>query len=294
MSRKEFLGQLERLLWDIPEQERREALDYYNSYFEEAGEENESSVIQELGSPGKVAAMIKADLTEPGGEYGEYTEYGYTDERFREKNMPEANQAGTQREENAREENAGKEAGNSTKENNWDGKRYHGKEETGQNGYDGPYRRAGYTGENRGGGSAGGNYGYYGGGYRRRPRRGSSLALFIIALILTAPVWGGIGLGALGVLIAVVCACIGVLAGLCFGGIGMVIGGIAALVHTIVYQLSAPATALVGIGVSFLLIAVGLLLVTVFAGLLFKVVPVVFRWFIDFIQRLLYRGRNRR
>lgn len=89
MRRKEFLEQLERLLWDIPEQERKEALEFYENYFDDAGEENEATVIQELGSPGKVAATIKADLNENTDEHGEYRETGYTDERFEEKNMPD-------------------------------------------------------------------------------------------------------------------------------------------------------------------------------------------------------------
>lgn len=67
MNRKEFMKQLELLLSDIPEYERREALDYYESYFDEAGEAEEASVIQKLGSPGKVAAIIKADLRENSG-----------------------------------------------------------------------------------------------------------------------------------------------------------------------------------------------------------------------------------
>ena len=53
------MDQLEKLLSDISEDERREALDYYESYFDEAGEAEEASVIQKLGSPGKVAAIIK-------------------------------------------------------------------------------------------------------------------------------------------------------------------------------------------------------------------------------------------
>ena len=68
MNRKEFLAQLARLLWDIPEADRKDALEYYENYFEDAGVENESSVIQELGSPGKVAAIIKTDLE--GGQDG--------------------------------------------------------------------------------------------------------------------------------------------------------------------------------------------------------------------------------
>lgn len=93
MNKTEFLEQLERLLWDISCQEREEALDFYRSYFEDAGEENEAQVIQELGSPGKVAAIIKADLEDgregTGEEHGEYTESGYQDERFREDHVPE-------------------------------------------------------------------------------------------------------------------------------------------------------------------------------------------------------------
>lgn len=72
MSRKEFMEQLARLLGGISESERQEALDYYNSYFDDAGPENEAAVIQELGSPGKVAAIIKADLADDGGDFGSY------------------------------------------------------------------------------------------------------------------------------------------------------------------------------------------------------------------------------
>lgn len=70
MDRVQFMEQLEKLLSDISENERREALDYYESYFDEAGPEREADVIRELGSPGKVAAIIKEDLREH-GEYGE-------------------------------------------------------------------------------------------------------------------------------------------------------------------------------------------------------------------------------
>lgn len=90
MNRARFMEQLSRMLSDLPEGERREALDYYNSYFDDAGPENEDAVIRELGSPGKVAAIIKADLQENAGDYGEYTESGYEDTRTREPGqMPE-------------------------------------------------------------------------------------------------------------------------------------------------------------------------------------------------------------
>ena len=87
MNREEFLSQLERLLYDIPAQEREEALEYYNGYFDDAGNEKEAEVIQELGSPGKVAAIIKADLSGNEADYEEYTEQGYQDVRFDKKDM---------------------------------------------------------------------------------------------------------------------------------------------------------------------------------------------------------------
>ena len=84
MNRKQFMEQLERLLSDISEAERQEALEYYEGYFDDAGPENEGEVIRELGNPGKVAAIIKADLQENSEDYGEYTENGYQDTRVKE------------------------------------------------------------------------------------------------------------------------------------------------------------------------------------------------------------------
>ena len=78
MSRVEFMNQLKNLLWDIPEGEREEALNYYEDYFDDAGVENEAQVITSLGSPEKVAAMIKEGLKEEAKEQGEYSETGYT------------------------------------------------------------------------------------------------------------------------------------------------------------------------------------------------------------------------
>ena len=62
MSREEYMKQLSFLLQDIPENEREEALAYYEDYFEEAGEGQERQVAATLGSPEKVAAMIKEGL----------------------------------------------------------------------------------------------------------------------------------------------------------------------------------------------------------------------------------------
>lgn len=87
MNREEFLAGLARLLADIPESERQEALKYYSDYFDDAGPENEKSVIQELGgTPERAAASIRAEFlsgkTSGPQNYGEYTEQGYQDTRI--------------------------------------------------------------------------------------------------------------------------------------------------------------------------------------------------------------------
>ena len=52
MDRTQFMKELEKLLCDISEGERQEALAYYNSYFDEAGPEMEARD-QRAGKPGK-------------------------------------------------------------------------------------------------------------------------------------------------------------------------------------------------------------------------------------------------
>ena len=88
MNRIEFIAELEKLLQNISAEERKEAVQYYKDYFEDAGLENEQHIIEELGSPKKVAETIKAGLKNGNGENGEYRETGYTDTRFEERNMP--------------------------------------------------------------------------------------------------------------------------------------------------------------------------------------------------------------
>ena len=60
MTRNEFLFTLERRLRVLPENERRDALDYYEGYLADA-EDDEASAIERLGSPGEVAAKIVAE-----------------------------------------------------------------------------------------------------------------------------------------------------------------------------------------------------------------------------------------
>lgn len=81
MNREEYLKRLSYLLRDLPEEEIEDAISYYEDYFEEAGEDKEQQVIRKLGSPEKVAKMIR-DSVQGKQREGEYTEEGYREESY--------------------------------------------------------------------------------------------------------------------------------------------------------------------------------------------------------------------
>ena len=112
MRKEEFFRQLEYLLQDIPDAEKEEALNYYRDYLDEAGSENEEQVLDEFGSPERVAAIIRADVTGNLRDGGSFTEKGYEDERFRDPNyqmakrldLPEKREFSEKREEEVHHE----------------------------------------------------------------------------------------------------------------------------------------------------------------------------------------------
>ncbi|MGI6094682.1 MAG: DUF1700 domain-containing protein [Lachnospiraceae bacterium] len=252
MNRQEFMAQLSRLLSDIDEQERQEALDYYESYFDDAGEDNEATVIQELGNPGKVAAMIKADLECDGKQHGEYTDTGYEDARFREsKDMPEP----AQKSQKSRQEG-------------WTDAR------DGETGHS----YSGYESQTADRGR-----------YQKTRKRGAGgWALIIIAIVFTSPLWFGLLGGGLGLLLGF----IGLLIGLIVTVIGVGVGGIALVCKGIVGMTLNPATGLLQFGGGLLLTAFGLLGIMLMVLCLVKGLPALTRGCVNLAQRIFYHGRS--
>ncbi|MEG0471448.1 MAG: DUF1700 domain-containing protein [Solibacillus sp.] len=62
MDKAGYLKSLRSKLHRLPVHEIDAALIYYEEYFDEAGEENEQQVIEQLGPPSQVAAQIVADF----------------------------------------------------------------------------------------------------------------------------------------------------------------------------------------------------------------------------------------
>lgn len=77
MNKENFLRDLRRFLSDLPEEEREQAVKYYEDYFEDAGPENEEQVIQELGNPVDIAKQIKA-VNPDRIEYGQGTDFRHS------------------------------------------------------------------------------------------------------------------------------------------------------------------------------------------------------------------------
>ncbi|KOP70998.1 DUF1700 domain-containing protein [Cytobacillus solani] len=66
MSREEYLKVLRQKLNKLPNEEINAAIDFYNEYFDEAGEENTAEVIAKLGSPALVSSQILAEYAVKG------------------------------------------------------------------------------------------------------------------------------------------------------------------------------------------------------------------------------------
>ena len=196
MNREQFIAQLARLLQDLPPAERQEAIRYYQEYFDDAGEENEDAVIQELGSPGKVVASIKANL-----QYGGST-FGANDTDM---------------------ENTGTES--QTK----DADGWQNADTQGQNGQQGTWQNADTQGQsgqqqtwqNR---STQSPYAMQ----ARKPKRGvGGWALLIIILVFASPMLLGVGGGALGIFIGILATVFALWISFFAVAIGMIGGGIA-------------------------------------------------------------------
>ena len=84
MNKAEFMERLEYLLSDIPEEEREEAIAYYQDYLDEAGKDREADVLSEFGSPERIASIIRSNLNVHLEDGGSFTETGFEDERFRD------------------------------------------------------------------------------------------------------------------------------------------------------------------------------------------------------------------
>ena len=264
MNGREFIDQLAKLLSDISPEERQEALEYYEGYFDEAGEEREAEVIRELGSPGKVAAIIKADLRENGGDGGEYTE------RQTFGGESGSGNGGYRAEETA--------------------PGYRG-EET-DSGYRTEKKDSGYRTENRASGYREGDSASSRAerGYHPRPKRGSgALILILILLVFLSPFITGAAGGVVGFLVALVLLPFTLVIGIGAVVLGLLIAGVCVLAAGIGVCPASPAAGILTVGIGCLLLALALVGLVFTVWLATKALPALLKGFTDFCHRLIHR-----
>lgn len=296
MDRAQFMEQLKKLLSDISEAERLEALDYYENYFDDAGPENEAAVIRELGSPGKVAAIIKADLKESNDGYAEYTERGYEDSRNREHTqVPDKYTAMTGGKASQTGQNGAAEDKAETYEYGTEGT---GDSQNGPEGFNnsrrygrsrGTQRR--YTGDTQGSGETYDRTASRAGrGYHAEKKRNSAgIILVLILLVFLSPfIKGAVG-GLVGVVVTIALLPFLLVFGLGAAALGLIIGAGACIGAGIGLCFSFAGAGILTIGIGCLLMALGILFCLAIGGIAGRLLPWFLRKITDFCYNLLHR-----
>lgn len=297
MDKRDFLGRLRMQLSDLTDEERAEALEYYEEYFADAGEENEEDVLRSLGTPGQVAEQIRAGLHKE--ENGMFTENGYR-EKIESENPPEVYGRKTEERTQGRDDRGPLPWGrNNRTYSAWKKRKSTGRQNdytyaAGTNGYsaEGQKTSEDYTGGcntnnyNTNEYSTGTQAGYSYGGRRTEKKKegmsGGVIALLVVLCIFASPVilglagaLLGVALGIFGAILGVTVAIFAVVIALLAAGIGLFIAGFAML-------LVRPFGGMICIAIGCVMIALFLL----FAALLGVIFSKFFPWLIKEVEGL--------
>lgn len=256
------MTELESLLSDIPLEEREEALQYYNGYFEDAGEEQEQEIIKELGSPEKVAQIIKAALNTgeaDNGEQGYYTEHGYQSTVNQEKRY-EMVGSGNRMTGSSQNRNDSNRASGSANGNNSAGQTNNSSDSNSQQGT----ANTDYGADNAAG----------------QHERNTRLALIILVCIVASPVI----LPVIGTVIGLIAAIIGVIIGCGIAGIAMIICGIALFIVGLL-KIAVPFMGMLFCGSGLVVFGIGMLLTLACVILCKNVLPAFIKWIINICRK---------
>ena len=315
MSKIDFMKELESLLSDISSDEKEEALQYYTDYFEDAGEENEEAIIGELGSPARVASIIKAELGGNSSERenrGVFTEKGYEDtilpdEKYeivdsgrQDEDQTPAGNAMMEPEENTapkvlkisntqEEYQANKGNNRSQSEYQTDGD--YNRSQSGQRaneGYRNPqgeHRTNNQYNDSRGGQRTNDEY-----RQQESYKKNTKIGLIILLCILAIPVGIPVLATVFGITVALLASVFALFIG--FGAAGLVLMGVGiALVIAGIIQLGIPFVGFLLSGTGLLCLGIGMLLVMLTGFLGKTVLPAIVRGFVN-ICRLPFKNRS--
>ena len=275
MDRKTYMKELAYLLQDMSEEEREEALQYYEDYFEDAGPEKEAEVIAELGSLERLAAMIRAGVN--GGfeeQETEYTEHGVEHDRYKMPGGELVPPEMVQRKQIGTEGNGGRESGfGETPE--------HGRNvETEE-----------YAGT--GGSETFGQDNTEAGRKRRKHRNPIVVFLMLCGLIIAVPVDFGLFCLAGGISLVILCTAGGILLAVIISAAAFLFSGVVLVGVGIGKLFTVPAAGMMIGGGGFVLLAVGLLALLLSVWFCGKAIPALIHMIgnlFGFFGRRLRRG----
>lgn len=263
MNRIEYMRRLAALLQDVPAEERVATMQYYNDYFDDAGEENEEKVIEELGSPEQVAAEMKAGLGRRTEDTGEFRETGYADPKFEKKEVPVRYPGvGSQN----------KNAGNPYTRGTGDG---------GQSGDGYGYR----TGQNENSSQYSDPNG--GKSLKREPWTSSGLKIVLVVLIIlvAAPVLIPLVIAFAACIFAFGIAGFAIFISLVAVAAALAVSGLALFVKGMLIMISSPAAAMAVMGVGIILGVVGTVATVAAVRLCMIVLPGLFRFVVNLCRK---------
>lgn len=271
MTRDEFMKELAYLLQDIQDEDKEDAIQYYMDYFDEAGPDQEDDIIKELGSPERIAAIIRTDIAGHLEDGGGFTESGYQDERFRDPNyqvarrydLPESRDGGWDSGEADSSHGAGRKSG---------------------------AQDSGGPDWNR---HSGGNHGQDSRSSQPRTSLVLKIILWGILIIIGGPILLGLGGGALGIAGGLAGILVAVLVTLGVLTAAMLISGVAMIPYGIVHMFTHPLNGFFISGTGLIFLGLGALLLALAVLFYGRFLPFVIRGAVDTLNRLLHRGRYR-
>ena len=310
MNRYEFMKKLEDLLTDLPPAERESAIGYYEDYLDDAGPENEASILDELESPEKVAKVIRAGMEAADDNTGEFTERGYEDTRFaKEKETPDIihgvpvvkGGAKDKSKEDEKKDNSTRKAGyagaGSRRNGGGPWQSSHGSSQSGSRWENGQgSSQSGSRWENRQGYERqyDGKKESYKEKYGDRPKmsRGAKIALIIVLCFLAIPVGIPLIAGVFGILVGVIAAVFGVFFAVGIVGIVLIVCGLTVTFIGFIKMMVGPGVGLLVGGLGLMMAALGLVAIVCFIWLCGRVLPGFLRWITGLLHRLVRRGGN--
>lgn len=290
MSYEEFMKELEGLLAGVPEEEKEEALQYYSDYFADAGKENEAQVLAELGSPQKVAALIKAGLKNGGMDGGEFTEYGYTDERFAKKDDLMRREPKKEKKSQNRYSYQGQD------KTSFSGGAYGDAAQGSSYSYGNKTYESGGSAYNNGNDTYGNAYGSGDQGntsYRQKsgPWTNRGLKILLVALIVfcAVPVAFPMVIAAAAVIFGIAVAAVSIFFALVIGAAAVVIAGAVIIGAGLSKLIILPSVALLTAGIGLLIFVIGLVAAVAAVRLCMLVYPALFRLLVGVCRRPFHR-----